>query len=256
MRRDRRNWLARGAAMAGALALGACDSLVRAPAVRKGLAIGERLTMAAQHLLMNRRTLAREYDPSDIAPAFRVNGSRNPPDPEYRAHAANGFGNWRLLIDGLVETPLRLSLEDVRAAPARTQITRHDCVEGWSCIGKWTGARLGPLLDRARLKPKARYLVFYCADNTLDDPARPKYYESIDLIDAYHEQTILAYALNDSSLPVAHGAPIRLRLERQLGYKHAKFVMRIEAVESFAHINGGRGGYWEDRGGYEWYAGI
>ena len=140
--------------------------------------------------------------------------------------------------------------------PSRTQITRHDCVEGWSVIGKWTGARLGPLLERAKIKPQARYLVFYCADNGDDVAAWAKYYESIDLIDAYHEQTILAYALNDEPLPVAHGAPVRLRVERQLGYKHAKFVMRIEAVDSFAHIGQGNGGFWEDLAGYEWYAGI
>jgi DMSO/TMAO reductase YedYZ molybdopterin-dependent catalytic subunit len=255
MKLDRRGWIGGGLAAAGTLLLSACDSIARAPAVRKGLSIGENLSMAAQRLLMNRRTLAREYLTSDIAPSFRANGSRNPSDPAYVAHVANNFRDWRLRIDGLVETPLELSLEDLRAASPRTQVTRHDCVEGWSCIGKWTGARLGPLLDRAGLRPEARYLVFYCADNTGDNPRAAKYYESIDLVDAYHEQTILAYALNDEPLPVAHGAPVRLRVERQLGYKHAKFVMRIEAVESFAHIGRGKGGYWEDRG-YEWYAGI
>jgi DMSO/TMAO reductase YedYZ molybdopterin-dependent catalytic subunit len=157
----------------------------------------------------------------------------------------------------LVERPLALSLEDLRARPARTQITRHDCVEGWSSIGQWTGARLSALLDEAGLKPQARYIVFHCADRL--DPNAPGdrglYYESIDLVDAFHEQTILAYEMNGQVLPVAHGAPLRLRVERQLGYKHAKYVMRIEAVESFAQIAGGQGGFWEDRG-YEWYAGI
>ena len=165
-----------------------------------------------------------------------------------------GFADYRLVVDGLVERPLSLSLAELRALPARTQITRHDCVEGWSSIGKWTGARLAPLLDRAGLKPQARYLVFHCADSLADGP-HGRYYESIDLIDARHPQTILAYEMNDALLPVKHGAPLRLRVERQLGYKHAKYVMRIEAVESFAHIHGGKGGFWEDRG-YEWYAGI
>jgi DMSO/TMAO reductase YedYZ molybdopterin-dependent catalytic subunit len=145
-----------------------------------------------------------------------------------------------------------LSLAELRAQPARTQITRHDCVEGWSDVAKWTGARLGPLLDKAGLKPNARFIVFHCADS-LD--GQTNYYESIDLIDAYHPQTLLAYEMNDAPLPIANGAPVRLRVERQLGYKHAKYVMRLEAVSDFSQIQGGQGGYWPDRG-YEWYAGI
>ena len=136
--------------------------------------------------------------------------------------------------------------------PSRTQITRHDCVEGWSAIGKWTGAQLGPLLQSVGLKPDARYLMFHCADTLGPDG---KYYESIDLIDAFHPQTILAYDMNGATLTEPHGAPLRLRVERQLGYKHAKYVIRIEAVSSFAKMRGGRGGFWEDLG-YEWYAGI
>ena len=252
---DRRSWLARALATAGAAALGACDAIGKSPPIREGLKLGEKLTMGAQRLILNRHALAREYLHSEIAPTFRANGSKHPLDPAYQAHAANNFRDWRLVIDGLVEEPLSLSLDDLRAASTRTQITRHDCVEGWSAIGKWTGARLAPLLDRAKPKPEARYLVFHCADNTYDNPRNPKYYESIDLVDAYHEQTILAYELNDEPLPMQNGAPVRLRVERQLGYKHAKYVMRIEAVASFEHIEGGKGGYWPDRG-YEWYAGI
>lgn len=156
----------------------------------------------------------------------------------------------------MVERPLRLSLAELRHRPARTQITRHDCVEGWSGVAEWTGAPLGPLLAEARLKPAARFVVLYCADSlevTLDGTGQ--YYESIDLIDAHHPQTILAYEMNGQPLPIAHGAPLRLRVERQLGYKMAKYVMRIEAVDSFAGIGRGKGGYWEDRG-YEWYAGV
>jgi DMSO/TMAO reductase YedYZ molybdopterin-dependent catalytic subunit len=145
--------------------------------------------------------------------------------------------------------------------PARTQITRHDCVEGWSCIGKWTGVPLSEILSRAGVRPEARFIVFHCAD-TLDDgggfgvdPESIRYYESIDLIDAAHPQTILAYDMNGKPLTVPHGAPLRLRLERQLGYKMAKYITRIELVQNFADLHGGRGGYWEDRG-YEWYAGI
>jgi DMSO/TMAO reductase YedYZ molybdopterin-dependent catalytic subunit len=129
-------------------------------------------------------------------------------------------------------------------------------VEGWSCIGKWTGTRLSALLNLVQVKPGAKYLAFYCADTlelALDGTGQ--YYESIDLIDAMHPQTILAYDMNDRPLPVAHGAPLRLRLERQLGYKMAKYIMRIDAIENFSGLGRGKGGYWEDRG-YQWYAGI
>ncbi len=252
----RRGWLKGALASAAGLVLAACDRINADPRATAVLQSAERLTRRAQRLVSDRNALAREFAPADISRDFRANGSIRPADPDYVAHTAAGFADWRLVIDGLVERPLSLTLEELRAQPARTQITRHDCVEGWSSIGKWTGARLGPLLDRAGLKPGARYLVFHCADSLgpVGDP-NSKYYESIDLIDARHPQTILAYEMNDAPLPVPHGAPIRLRVERHLGYKHAKYVMRIEAVEDFAHLRGGRGGFWEDRG-YEWYAGI
>jgi DMSO/TMAO reductase YedYZ molybdopterin-dependent catalytic subunit len=116
--------------------------------------------------------------------------------------------------------------------------------------------RLAAILERARLKPDARYVAFYCADFlSMELDGTGQYYETIDLIDAVHEQTILAYEMNGAPLPVAHGAPLRLRLERQLGYKMAKYVMRIEAIADFHGIGRGQGGYWEDRG-YQWYAGI
>ena len=166
--------------------------------------------------------------------------------------AQAGFADWKLKIDGLVDRPTELTLAELRNLPSRTQITRHDCVEGWSAIGKWTGTQLGPLLQSVGLKLDARYLVFHCADTLGRDGL---YYESIDLIDAFHPQTILAYDMNGAALTEPHGAPLRLRVERQLGYKHAKYVMRIEVVSSVATMRGGRGGFWEDLG-YEWYAGI
>ena len=127
-------------------------------------------------------------------------------------------------------------------------------MEGWSAIGQWTGVPLAEVLERAGLRPQARYIVFHCAD-PMEDTDDSRYYESIGLDDAFHPQTILAYGLNGRELPVKNGAPLRLRVERQLGYKMAKYLMSLELVESFAPIAGGRGGYWEDRG-YEWYAGI
>jgi DMSO/TMAO reductase YedYZ molybdopterin-dependent catalytic subunit len=249
----RRGWLAG----LGASLLAGCDRITESPAVVNVLSAAEGVNRRVQRLIMSRTALAREFAPADISPDFRANGSVSPADADYRAHLAKGFADWRLAVDGLVKTPLSLSLADLRALPARTQITRHDCVEGWSSIGQWTGARLGPLLDQAGLRPEARYIVFHCAD-TLDQTApagQTKYYESIDLIDAFHPQTLLAYAMNGAPLAVAHGAPLRLRVERQLGYKQAKYIMRLEAVADFSHIAAGKGGFWEDRG-YEWYAGI
>jgi len=147
-------------------------------------------------------------------------------------------------------------MAQLRALPSRTQITRHDCVEGWSCIGEWTGTPLRLVLAAAKPKADARYVVFHCADNMAQEgDAARFYYESLDLLDAIHPQTLLAYELNGQALPIEHGAPVRLRVERQLGYKMAKFVNRIEIVDSYARLNGGRGGYWEDQG-YSWYAGI
>jgi len=248
--------LAGAAASAGGLLLSGCDRLNAAPAFRDILGSAEGLTRRSQRLLLSGQPLAREFDRRDISPVFKPNGSVNPQSPEYLAHVASGFADWRLRIDGLVSNPLSLSLAELRRLPARTQITRHDCVEGWSAIGEWTGVQLPLLLQSAGLLPNARYAVFHCADNYANHTGpNERYYESIDLFDAFHPQTILAYALNGSTLPVANGAPLRLRVERQIGYKHAKYVQRIQLVDSLAPFGMGRGGYWEDRG-YAWYAGI
>jgi DMSO/TMAO reductase YedYZ molybdopterin-dependent catalytic subunit len=255
---NRRGWLTGLAASAGGLILTSCEKLVRAPKVAETLNRAEGLNQRVQRSIIGRKALAREFARADISADFKANGSINPGDADYRALVAAGFAPWALVIDGLVDQPLKLTLEQLRAEPARTQITRHDCVEGWSSIGEWTGAKLGPLLHKAGLKPNAKYLVFHCLDTLAPgatDNTQGKYYESIDLDDAFHPQTILAYQMNGQPLPVRHGAPLRLRVERQLGYKHAKYVHRIEAVADMAHIGGGKGGFWEDRG-YEWYAGI
>ena len=247
----RRSLLRSLAAGAGGLLAG-CDRLARNESFREALFSAENMHRWAQRTLMDRNALAREFSPEDMSPYFRSNGTRNPDTAEYRALVQSQFADYRLRIDGLVDRPLSLSLPQILAMPSRNQITRHDCVEGWSAIGKWTGISLGLLLHAARMKERARYIVFHCADFMGTTP----YYESIDLVDAFHPQTILAFALNGKRLDIAHGAPLRLRVERQLGYKHAKYVMRVEAVDSFAQIGRGKGGYWEDRGNYEWYAGI
>ncbi|WP_230293020.1 molybdopterin-binding protein [Croceicoccus sp. Ery5] len=233
-------------------ALAGCDAFQDSGAGRALLFSGEKAHQALQRTIMDRNALAREYAESEMSPVFRANGTRDPDTADYNAMAANGFADWVLTIGGLVERPMALSLAEIRNMPARTQITRHDCVEGWSAIGKWHGPPLSLLLKAAGLKTQARYALFRCADLYRGTP----YYESIDLIDAFHPQTILAWAMNDALLPVANGAPLRLRVERQLGYKHAKYVQAIEIVDSLAPIGGGKGGYWEDRVGYDWYAGI
>ena len=237
---------------AGAALLAGCEAASRTQWFPKILGVGEHLTRGAQRLLTSRRSMAQEFEEADLSPQFRSNGTSNPQSPAYQAHARNGFADWALQVDGLVESPATLTLGQLRAMPSRTQITRHDCVEGWSAIGKWTGVPLSEVLARVKPSDRARYVVFHCADQMSSGDL---YYESIDMEDAYHPQTILAYGLNDAVLPIANGAPLRLRVERQLGYKMAKYVMRIELVASFAHLGRGKGGYWEDRG-YEWFAGI
>jgi DMSO/TMAO reductase YedYZ molybdopterin-dependent catalytic subunit len=251
---SRRNLLTRLFAGSAAVVLSGCAKLSQNTWIPKILGIGEKATKGVQKLILPRKAMAQEFADSDLSPVFRSNGTSMPNNPAYIAMAKNDFADYRLEIGGLVERPMSLSLEVIHALPSRTQTTRHDCVEGWSAIGKWKGARLGALLEFVRLKPNARYVVFHCADPMEDDGSSP-YYESIDLDDAFHPQTILAYELNGRPLTIPNGAPIRLRLERQLGYKMAKYVMRMEIVEDFSKIASGKGGYWEDQG-YEWYAGI
>jgi len=246
---DRRRFIVAGAS---GLMLGGCDKLNKSPGFRGLLRSSEKLTMGAQRLISPRDALAREFSEADLSPIFRPNGTRMPAGDDYARHVAEQFANWRLTVDGLVARPLSIPIQTLRALPHRTQITRHDCVEGWSAIGKWHGVQLSRILDVAGLSTRAKYIVFHCADRFGEKP----FYESIDLIDAFHPQTILAWGLNGHLLPVPNGAPLRLRVERQLGYKQAKFIQRIEAVESLAGIYGGKGGYWEDNVDYEWYAGI
>jgi DMSO/TMAO reductase YedYZ molybdopterin-dependent catalytic subunit len=251
-RLSRRALIGSLSAGAGGLLLSGCDRIVATPAMQRILDLGSTATFAAQRLAIDRSALAPEFTAADISPVFRTNGNAMPHTPDYAAHLANGFSDWRLVVDGLVATPLSLSTAQLRALPHRTQITRHDCVEGWSAIGKWTGTPLGMLLRQAGMRSAARYVVFHCADSFGANP----YYESVDLIDALHPQSILAWGLNGQVLGVGHGAPLRLRVERQLGYKQAKYVQRVEVVASLAGIQGGKGGTWEDLAKYQWYAGI
>ena len=252
----KRRFLRRALAGSGALLVGGCDRLAENESFTKLLSTGEALSRGVHDAVGSGRvTLAQEFTKADLSPSFRGNGNTDPESDEYKAMAAQGFADWRLVVDGLVDAPASLSLAELRAMPSRTQITRHDCVEGWSAIGQWTGVPLARVLEQVKPKPSARYVVFHCADTFADGDDTTPYYESIDMPEAYHPQTLLAYALNDKTLPITNGAPLRLRVERQLGYKHAKYVMRLELVAGFEDIGDGKGGYWEDQG-YQWYAGI
>ncbi|MDI7864674.1 molybdopterin-binding protein [Rhizobiaceae bacterium n13] len=223
--------------------------------VREFLSSANGLTYRMQRLLLGNTWLAPEYTEADIRQAQRPNGTTAVGTEEYTRLANDGFSAYRLTVGGLVERPASFSLAELRNMPSRTQITRHDCVEGWSTIAKWAGVPLSAVLDQVRPRPDSRYVVFHCFDNVQSDGAEVQFYGSIDLVDARHPQTILAYTMNDAPLPVANGAPLRVRVERQLGYKMSKFIKSIELVSSLAEIQGGHGGYWEDQG-YDWYAGI
>jgi len=253
---SRRNLLLGALHGMGLVVLSGCekvfDSLSRSATVQSVLESAEHANRRVQRLLAGRNKLAQEFTEKDISAKFRANGNPPPITMDYAADAASQFSNWRLEVSGLVKQPVRFSLAELKAMPSRTQITRHDCVEGWSVIGKWKGVRLEEIMNRVQPMPGANYVVFRCMDTDSDGNL---YYESIDLLDAVHPQTILAYELNDRPVPVDNGAPLRLRIENQLGYKHAKYIRALEFVASLEKIGRGKGGYWEDQG-YEWYAGI
>jgi len=235
-----------------ALGAGACSRVGESETATSIFDTAESSHRAAHRALAGRQALAPEFDRSEISPRFRGNGSLTVDTEQYREQLAQGFPDWRLTVTGLVAKPLSLSLETLRALPQRIQVTRHDCVEGWSAIGEWTGPQLSILLDAARVLPEANFIVFHCADTLYGR----RYYESVDMVDAYHPQTIVAHQLNGENLPEKNGAPLRMRIERQLGYKHAKYLTGIEAVASLDAIGEGKGGFWEDVADYQWYAGI
>lgn len=257
---SRRRLFSLGGIAAGGGLLSACDGLARADSLGGIIKSAEGATMRWQRAI-GRDALAPEYTLADLSPDFKVNGTHEPVEAAYQGMKRAGFADWRLEVGGLVTNPMSLALPQLKALPQRTQITKHDCVEGWTAIGQWTGPQLGLILKAAGLKPNARYVVFRCADNYGGEASKggaqstSLYYESLDLVDAFHPQTILAHSMNGAPLSVGHGAPLRLRVERQLGYKQAKYVMAIDVVASLAGHGQGNGGYWEDRG-YEWYAGI
>jgi DMSO/TMAO reductase YedYZ molybdopterin-dependent catalytic subunit len=212
------------------------------------LRMGDAVTYAAQRALLPRQSLAREYTRADIT-SFPAIGTTDPGarrtelGQEYKKLQADGFKDWKLEVEGSVKNPQTFSLAELKELPSRTQITRHACEEGWSAIGEWTGVQLRHVLEAVELKPSARFVVYTSYDDWVD---------SIDLLDAFHPQTILAYGMNGRDLPIPHGAPVRLRLETQLGAKSLKFLNRLTVVDEFD--DGGPIGAIQN--GWAWYMGI
>lgn len=246
MKLTRRELIGGAAATSGLLLSGCGTSSYLPPTYGSLLGVGEALTFASQRLLLSPKKLAREMDRSQISKNFPAIGTVKPEDEHYQRLLAKGFADWRLPVTGLVTHPASLSVEDLRKLPSRTQITQHNCEQGWSAIGEWTGVQLARVLALVGMKPEARYIVFRCVDG---------WWDSLDLFDALHAQTILAYGMNGKPVPVQHGAPIRLRVERQLGYKSLKFVSSIEVVDRIDKVENGDGAMVVEYG-YSWYAGI
>jgi DMSO/TMAO reductase YedYZ molybdopterin-dependent catalytic subunit len=244
----RRQALIAGLTSAGGLLLSGCSKKLP-PTYANVLRMGDTFTYAAHQTLLPGQSLVREYSHKDIS-SFPATGTTNPGDPDkpkpnetYRQLQSGGFADWRLSIEGLVARPGSYSLADLKRLPSRTQITRHVCEEGWSAIGEWTGVPLSRVLDAAGLLPTARFVSFYSYDDWAD---------SIDMLDALHPQTLLAYGMNGRDLPIPHGAPVRLRVETQLGYKSMKYLQRIVVTDELD--DGGEKGNIQN--GWSWYAGI
>jgi len=246
-RLTRRRLLTTAAAAAGGVgAAGLAGRFGLIPPDHQGLyGAGETLTYASQRLLTSGGSRAREFDASEISPVAPVNG-RAPTSEAYLRHLDGQFADWRLAIDGLVERPGELSLADLRQMPAHSQITLQACEEGWSFIAEWTGALLSEVLEHVGIGPEARYVFFFTFDG---------WFESIDMADALHPQTLLAYGMNGEGLPRHHGAPARLKVPRQLGYKNLKYLTRMTVTDTVAGVGRGLGGGAAEVGS-SWYAGI
>jgi DMSO/TMAO reductase YedYZ molybdopterin-dependent catalytic subunit len=206
---------------------------------------GETLTYAAQRILTN-HSLAREFSPSQISKAPFANGTP-PADEAFRRLRAAGFADWRLAVDGLVARPASFSVADLKTHPSRSQITHLACEEGWSFIAEWTGVPLSRVLDTVGVLPQARYVVYFSIQ---DD-----WWDSVDMADALHPQTLVTYGMNGAELPVGHGGPLRLRVPRQLGYKNVKYITRLTVTDDLTQFGAGLGSA-SPEGGYAWYAGI
>src|SRR5579863_965296 len=248
-----RRKLVTGLASTGGLLLAGCSSKELPPTYGNVLRMGDLLTYRAFRTLLRPHALVREYSYSDITSSPAV-GTCNPGDLHqelynaergtlYDRLRAGDFAEWRLKVEGRVANPRSFSLAELKALPARRQITKHTCEEGWSAIAEWTGVPLREILEAAGIRASARFVNFFSFDDAAD---------SIDMIDALHPQTILAYGMNGAELPIAHGAPLRLRVEKQLGYKSLKFLHRIIVSDRFEDP----GKIGPGQAGWAWYVGI
>jgi DMSO/TMAO reductase YedYZ molybdopterin-dependent catalytic subunit len=206
---------------------------------------GETLTYASLRLL-TRHSLAREFSPSQISKRPLANEIA-PFKEEFKRFHAGGFVDWRLSVDGMVERPTSFSLAELKSYPSHNQITELVCEEGWSYISEWNGVPLSYILDLVGTHPQAKYIVYFSID--------PDWWDSIDMADALHRQTFLAYGMNGNELPVGNGGPLRMRLPRQLGYKNLKFITRLTVTDSLKEFGKGVGSA-ASEAGYAWYVGI
>jgi DMSO/TMAO reductase YedYZ molybdopterin-dependent catalytic subunit len=237
-------------AVAGAGALGAAvrtaDRVGLIPANCRGVyGLSETLTYAGQRLLTKLPSMAREFERSQISSVIPVNGTA-PKTEAFQKLLTGGFTEWRLTIDGMVDRPGSLSLANIKALPSRSQITHQACEEGWSFIAEWTGVPLSHVLEHVGIQPAAKYVFFFSFDD---------WWDSIDMDDALHPQTLLAYGMNGPEIPLDHGAPLRLKVARQLGYKSLKYLSRMTITDSAKGIGDGLGSG-SPSDGYSWYAGI
>lgn len=240
--------MSRRAVVLGGLSAGGIILASSHAAVDSLYRTSEALTLATHRLLLARNPLAREFDVTDISKTFPAIGTVMPDNEDYRRLRAGGFADWRLTIDGLVARKVSLSLAQLRQMSARTQITAHSCERGWTAIAQWTGPQLAGVLGLVSPLRDARYVVVHCVDGWYDS-------YRLDAFEALHPQTILAYGMNGRDLPIQHGAPVRLRVERQLGWKSLKFVSRLQLVDRLDRVGQGKGSYVADFG-FQWYGGI
>lgn len=234
----RRKAIITGLTSIGGLLLAGCSKPLP-PTYGNILRMGDNLTYVAHRALLPGQSLAKEYNYSDIS-SFPATGTTNPAssNEDYARLQKNAFADWTLSIEGSVSRPGSYSLADLQKFPSHTHITRHTCEEGWTAIAQWTGVPVSAILQSVGILPSARFINFYAYDGYID---------SIDLLDAFHPQTILAYGMNGRNLPVPHGAPVRLRVENQIGYKSMKYLQRIVVTDEFVDTGDS---------GWAWYTGI
>jgi len=248
---SRRAWIASGVAVAAG---GAGLAVAAKLAGRYGLVPpdsggvygpGETLTYAVQRLLTG-HSLAREFSRSQISKAPFANEVA-PLGDDFQRFQKGAFADWRLVVDGLVAQPASFSLADIHSFPRSSHVTMIQCEEGWSYIAEWIGAPLSHLLGVVGAQPQARYVVYRSI--------QPDWWESMDMADALHPQTLLTYAMNDGDLPVGFGGPLRIRVSRQLGYKSVKYITHLTVTDNLKQFGKGLGSA-SPEGGYAWYAGI